>query len=59
MVNRQKKYVGAIYDELRAAKIYDQIAIQYQGVAAKTNFSYTKAEVIDILKQRPVLLRDE
>lgn len=27
MVNRRKKYVGAIYDEIKAARIYDQIAI--------------------------------
>ncbi|TNV81277.1 hypothetical protein FGO68_gene5971 [Halteria grandinella] len=56
MVNRNKKYVGAIYDELKAARIYDQIAIQYQGIAAKTNFAYTKAEIIDILKMKPVLM---
>ena len=50
MVNRNKKYVGAIYDEVKAAQIYDKIAIQYQGIAAKTNFHYTKSEIIDILK---------
>ena len=59
MVNRHKKYVGAIYDEVKAAQIYDKIAIQYQGIAAKTNFSYSKAEVVDILKMRPVLLSEE
>lgn len=59
MVNRRKKYVGAIYDEVKAARIYDQIAIQYQGIAAKTNYSYTKAEIVDILKMRPVLLSED
>ena len=55
MVNRQKKYVGAIYDEMQAARVYDRITIQYQGVGAKTNFSYTKDELIAILKSRPLL----
>lgn len=27
MLNRVKKYVGAIYDEEKAARIYDQISI--------------------------------
>jgi hypothetical protein len=59
MVNRHKKYVGAIYDEIMAAKVYDKITIQYQGISAKTNFSYTKSEVIDILKEKPLLITAE
>jgi hypothetical protein len=40
MVNRKKKYLGTLNSEELAAKFYDKVAIQYQGVKAKTNFQY-------------------
>jgi hypothetical protein len=42
MVNRKKKYLGTLNSEELAAKFYDKVAIQYQGVKAKTNFQYNK-----------------
>lgn len=59
MVNREKKYLGAIYDELEAARVYDHISIQYQGSSAKTNNSYSKGELIDILKAKPLLMNQD
>jgi len=43
MVNRKKKYLGTLPSEEQAAKFYDKVAIQYQGLKAKTNFSYNKS----------------
>ena len=50
MVNRKKKYLGTLPDEELAARFYDKVAIQNQGVKAKTNFTYSKEEIVEILK---------
>ena len=42
MVNRKKQYLGTLPSESQAAKFYDKVAIQYQGIKAKTNFAYNK-----------------
>ena len=55
MVNRKKKYLGTLNSEELAAKFYDKVAIQYQGVKAKTNFLYNKLQIIEILKLQPLL----
>lgn len=57
MVYNKMRYVGMIKDEREAARIYDTLAIQYQGDIARTNFPYTKKEVMKILSQRPYFLR--
>ena len=57
MVYNKMRYVGMVKDEREAAQIYDTIAIQYQGDIARTNFPYTKKEVMKILSQRPYFLR--
>jgi hypothetical protein len=42
MVNRAKKYLGTLPSEELAAKFYDKVSIQYQGIKAKTNFPYSR-----------------
>ena len=49
MGNQRKIYIGAIEDEKEAAIMYDKVAILVQGLKAKTNFSYTKREVTNII----------
>lgn len=44
--NLRKRYIGSIGDEESAAKIYDYYAIISHGLKAKTNFSYTKSDVL-------------
>lgn len=48
-INQFKKYFGAITSELDAARFYDRKSIATFGLKAKTNFSYTKKQVLDIL----------
>ncbi|TNV82794.1 hypothetical protein FGO68_gene11411 [Halteria grandinella] len=51
MDNQRKNYTGSIKDELTAARLYDKYAIKYQGLRAKTNFSYNRQELNRIVKQ--------
>ena len=46
MVNRKKQYLGTLPSEDQAAKFYDKVAIQYQGIKAKTNFAYNKKQIM-------------
>ena len=55
MVNRKKKYLGTLPTEELAARFYDKVAVQYQGAKAKTNFPYTKTQLIKILETPPLL----
>lgn len=55
MVNRKKKYLGTLPTEELAAKFYDKVAIQYQGAKAKTNFGYTKEQIMSVLRTPPLL----
>lgn len=45
----RKRYIGSIGCEEQAARIYDRYAIINQGTRAKTNFNYTKEEVLRII----------
>ncbi|CAI2385545.1 unnamed protein product [Moneuplotes crassus] len=49
VIDRRKKYVGCFSSKLEAAAIYDKLAINFHGRKAKTNFSYTKQEVLQII----------
>jgi hypothetical protein len=51
MFEGQKKYFGTLRDEKEAALFYDKVSIQYHGNKARTNFSYNKIEVADILAE--------
>ncbi|TNV83899.1 hypothetical protein FGO68_gene2791 [Halteria grandinella] len=55
MLSRQKRYVGKLPTEEAAARFYDKVSIQYQGDLAKTNFPYTKRQVMRLLKAKPLL----
>jgi hypothetical protein len=54
-----KKYLGAISSEGRAARLYDKYAIIIQGLSAKTNFSYTKAQVLELLDEQDEVIDEE
>jgi len=49
MINQKKVYIGAIHTEVEAAKYYDHIAILTQGLHSKTNFTYTAAQLEQIV----------
>lgn len=44
-----KFYKGGIRSEKKAARLYDKICIRVHGLKAKTNFSYSQKEVVQIL----------
>ncbi len=48
-LNHFKEYNGGYSDEFEAARTYDRKSICTFGLKAKTNFSYTKEEVLEIL----------
>ena len=49
--NLKKHYIGSINSEEKAARIYDRHAILTHGLRAKTNFSYTKTQILKILER--------
>lgn len=51
MGNFKKMYFGAIENERDAALFYDKLAIVSHGVKAKTNFNYTRGDIISILNE--------
>lgn len=48
-LNHYKEYNGGFSDEDEAARVYDRKSICTFGLKAKTNFAYTKQEVVEIL----------
>lgn len=48
--NLSKKYQGKLGTEKVAARVYDRRSILTHGLKAKTNFSYTKGQLLRILK---------
>ena len=51
MGNFKKMYFGAIEDEKDAALFYDKLAIVSHGIKARTNFDYTRRDIIRILNE--------
>ena len=49
--NLRKRYIGSISSEQEAAKLYDYYAILTHGLNAKTNFSYSKAQVQNFVQK--------
>ena len=49
--NLKKHYIGSICKETKAARIYDAYAILAHGLKAKTNFSYSKGQLLKILER--------
>lgn len=46
-----KKYIGAISNEMKAARLYDKYALIIQGLQAKTNFSYKKRDILKLMEE--------
>ena len=57
-INHKKEYYGGFKNEVDAAKEYDIRAISTYGIKAKTNFCYSKKDVLFIL-QNPKLMKYE
>ena len=51
MANMMKFYSGSITNEEDAARVYDKYSIKTLGLRAKTNYDYTRKELIEILKE--------
>ena len=47
----RKRYIGSIGNEKTAAKLYDYYAILNSGLLAKTNFSYTKQDLLKMIEK--------
>lgn len=54
MGNFKKMYFGAIQKEEDAAKFYDKLAIISHGIQARTNFDYTRDDIVAILNDDSV-----
>lgn len=50
MGNKSKYFSPSLASEKLAARIYDRYVIQNLGLKAKTNFSYTRIDLINLLK---------
>jgi len=46
-----RKYLGSIASEEQAGRFYDKYSICIWGTEAKTNFSYTRDQAIQLLTQ--------
>lgn len=55
----RKRYVGSIYKETDAARLYDFFAIMAHGLKAKSNFSYTKLELLKMAEDFTVEVVDK
>ena len=50
-LNHYKEYKGGFETEDEAALMYDRKSICTFGLKAKTNFDYTKLQVLEILRE--------
>ena len=57
MGNFKKMYYGAIATEEEAAQFYDKLAILCHGIQARTNFSYTWQDILNILHDKTLVSR--
>jgi hypothetical protein len=55
-LNHFKEYKGGFEDELSAARFYDKKSICTFGLKAKTNFNYTKNEVLALLREDEIIV---
>ena len=49
MIGGKKTYIHTFTSPETAARVYDQMTIYLNGLAAKTNFAYTRDEVLAII----------
>ena len=57
IMGTKKNYFGCVESEVEAAKLYDELSIVSHGLAAKTNFNYTKGDLELILQKAEYLDR--
>lgn len=50
-VNKKKTYIGTFTSQYDAAKEYDKYSIVLNNLSAKTNFNYTKDDILCIAKE--------
>ena len=50
MIEKRKTYIGTYRTEEEASRVYDRFAILINGITAKTNHSYSKHQVLSILR---------
>ena len=55
MVDGGKCYLGTVDNMIKAAVLYDIVSIQAKGLKAKTNFIYTRRELLAILFLKSLL----
>ena len=49
MIGGRKTYINTFTSPEKAARVYDQMSIYLNGLGAKTNFAYSRDEVLAIL----------
>jgi|TARA_B110000305_G_scaffold24205_1_gene22159 hypothetical protein len=49
MIDGQKVYFGTVDNIFKAAVLYDIVSIQSKGLKAKTNFFYSRNELIALM----------
>lgn len=50
-INKRKTYIGTYSSEIQAARAFDLYSILLHGLVAKTNSSYSKDEIVSMLKE--------
>ena len=54
-INKKRQYIGSLNDIKKAAIVYDIVSIACKGIKCKTNFTYTKKDIICILNLPKIL----
>lgn len=49
MVNQRQQFIATVDNQLLAALIHDIVTIQSNGLDVKTNFTYTKRDLMAII----------
>ena len=55
MVDGAKVYLGTVDNMIKAAILYDMVSIQSKGFKAKTNFIYTRKELLALLSLKSLM----
>lgn len=53
-INKRKTYVGTFETEEEAARAYDFYSLLLHSISARTNFSYTKEEVLNMIEKHEI-----
>lgn len=58
-IKKKKTYIGTYDSQEEAAKAYDYYCMMVNGLKAKTNYAYTKAEALKLVEDMEVLLQSD